>query len=123
MPVDKISMAPEYLMIFVSDPRAIDVPMQGEKRGIRATGECITIPCLYWNDGDTTVTMGSFAEVDQRRTADFDTVIETPSRRVVVTDVAMKQYAGQAVSNVKTRVRIWINHPTEPDEVVIAIGD
>ncbi len=26
------------------------------------------------------------------------------------------------VADTRTRIRIWINHPSEPDEVVIGVG-
>jgi len=123
MPVDSVSFAPMNLLIFVSDPTATDVPMQGEAQTIRSTEECITIPCLYWDEGDTKVSIGPFSEIAESRIPDFDGVIKTPTRRVVVTDVAITEYLGQYVAGPETRVRVWTNHPTSPDEIKIAIGD
>lgn len=123
MSADSIVVAPMNLLVFVSDPTATDVPTHGERPRIRSTAECITIPCLYWDEGDTKISMGSFAEVGEARTPNFDGTIKTPTRRVVVTDVAITEYLSRFVPSFETRIRVWINHPTEPDEILIAVGE
>jgi len=49
--------------------------------------------------------------------------VRTPNRRVILLDANDDDIATVPVPGLVTRIRIWINHPTEPDEVTIAIAD
>lgn len=122
MSATTIVVAPEYFSIFVSGAWRVNVPLQVNKLGILANRECIRVPCLYWNDGDTKVTLGTFAEVDPGTKPDFDDMLDTPRREVILSDAHSTELARKSVDTKRTRIRIWINHPTEPDEVTIAIG-
>jgi hypothetical protein len=73
-------------------------------------------------DGDTQVTLGSAPEVDPGVSPAFDGLLETPSREVVVSTVEHETVLTAPVPAARTRVRIWTNHPTEPDEVTIGLG-
>ena len=53
---------------------------------------------------------------------DFDDLLETSTQEVILTDANGTEYAKASVPDLLTRVRIWINHPTEPDKVVIGLG-
>lgn len=116
-------IAPEYLSFYIAGSRDVEIPLDMERRGIVASGECLNIPCLYWNDGDTTVTLGYAAEVPETRPADFDGILKTPDKTLVLFDANMPEIMRMSLPSRKTRVRVWINHPTEPDEVIIALGD
>ena len=78
---------------------------------------------LYWNEGDTTITLGPFEELaPQAKPPKFDGVLETPEHRLDVFDANFPEILSMEVPGLRTRVRIWTNHPTEPDDVVIALG-
>jgi hypothetical protein len=47
---------------------------------------------------------------------------ETPSHAVVVWTVEDEMVLSAKVPDAETRVRIWVNHPTEPDKVIIGLG-
>lgn len=123
MVVQTTRVAPSNLMIFISDPMATDVPAQGEPIKIRATAEIITVPCRYWNEGDTEITLGAYGKTAQKRPPDFDTIIGTPSHRVVISDVDMTEYLGCLVSSARTRIRIWTNDARLPDRITIGVGE
>ncbi|WP_341989390.1 hypothetical protein [Azorhizobium sp. AG788] len=53
---------------------------------------------------------------------DFDGVIDAPSGTVMVSTVEHDVILTHAVATPRTRVRIWLNRPQEPDDVVIALG-
>ena len=123
MTVKKVTVAPEYLSFYITGKWNIRIPLDHDRRGIVASEECINVGCLYWNDGDTTITLGRFKELpSQGRPPKFDGMLETPKHRVDLFDANMPEILTMEVPGVRTRVRIWTNHPTEPDDVVIALG-
>jgi hypothetical protein len=123
MTVNKISVAPEYLSFYIAGVDDITVPLDHDGIGIVASGQCINVSCLYWNEGDTTITLGPFEELPTRAERPrFDGSLDTPEYRVVLSDANMPEILSMEVPGTKTRVRIWMNRPQYPDDVVIALG-
>jgi hypothetical protein len=123
MTVKNVTVAPEYLSFYITGKRDIHVPLDHDRRSIVASSECINVGCLYWNEGDTTITLGPFEELaPQAKPPKFDGVLETPEHRLDVFDANFPEILSMEVPGLRTRVRIWTNHPTEPDDVVIALG-
>lgn len=123
MSLKSISVAPEYLSFYVAGSEDADVPIEYGNLGVFGTRECLVVGCLYWNDGDTTVTLGSSDEIPaQTMPLRFDGWLKTPERRVLLFDVNMPEILSMDVADHDTRIRVWTNHPSEPDEVVIALG-
>ncbi|WP_168168935.1 hypothetical protein [Shinella sp. HZN7] len=52
----------------------------------------------------------------------FDGFLDTPDKRLVFFDANEPEFASVSVPPVKTRIRIWIDHPREPENAVIAFG-
>jgi hypothetical protein len=73
-------------------------------------------------DGETEVTLGSSDEVDPGELPAFDATLETPNRAVVISTVEDETVFSAKVPNVETRVRIWVNHSTEPDRIIFGLG-
>jgi hypothetical protein len=73
-------------------------------------------------DGVTEVTLGPAVEVNPGTTAAFDGELETPSRGVTVSTVEWENLLEERVRSAITRIRIWVNHPIEPDKVTIGWG-
>lgn len=123
MTVQKVVVAPEYVSFYIAGKRDIRVPMDNDRRGVVASDECINVGCLYGQDGDTTITLGPFEELfPQAKPPKFDGVLETPEYRVDLFDANTPEILSMEVPGMRTRVRIWTNHPTEPDDVIIALG-
>jgi hypothetical protein len=91
-----------------------------DKQGIFFSADCINIPAIYWNDGDTNVTFGSSAEIFETREPDFDGILNTPNKELILFDANEPQYAIASVPSATTRIRIWMDHPSAPENVVIA---
>jgi hypothetical protein len=72
-------------------------------------------------DGETEVTLGAAHIVDPRTRPAFDGMLATPGHAVVVSTVERKTILKEPVGGTFTRVRIWVNHPTEPDKVIIGL--
>jgi hypothetical protein len=73
-------------------------------------------------DGETEVSLGNASDVNSGTQTAFDGILETPNLSVVVSTVEWETILSAAIPTTKTRVRIWTNHPTEPDKVVVGLG-
>ncbi|MEX0954664.1 MAG: hypothetical protein WDZ83_05570 [Rhizobiaceae bacterium] len=116
-------IAPEYCGIYLTGLEDVDIPLNVDGKGIGATRDCLNIGCLYWNDGDTTVTMGPVDEVALPEEAAFDGTLNTPEGTLLLFDANMPEIMSAAVGSKETRVRVWTNHRTEPDHIVIGYED
>lgn len=122
MSVKKITITPEYLSIYVAGRRNVQIPVHMDKRGIFSSPECINVPALYWNTGDTHVTFGPILEIMETREPDFDGMLSTPNNELILFDAIEPEFAIAYVKSTKTRIRVWIDHPSEPENVTIAWG-
>jgi hypothetical protein len=95
------------------------------KKGQRiwVTPSCIAVGCLAFMDGETEVTLGASAEVDPGGIVAFDGLLDTSNRAVVVSTIEGETVLRANVTGARTRVRIWTNDPSEPDEVVIGLDN
>lgn len=73
-------------------------------------------------DGPTEITLGRAQEVGLPDTPAFDGLLETARRNVVVFTAENHSILHASVPGTRTRLRIWTNHPTEPDKVAIGLG-
>jgi hypothetical protein len=116
---------PPYMLLFVSDleeedsPDCIDGAETVKNARLWATPSCIAIGCLNPDDGDTEVTLGAAHEVDPGRRPVFDNKLATPDRNVIVSTAEHETVLKARVKNISTRIRIWTNHPSEPDRVIV----
>jgi hypothetical protein len=120
MTVRKIVIAPEYVSFYVAGKRKIVVPINHDHGGLAATDDCISVPALYWNEGDTNITIGPFEELNQLSAPDFDGLLNTPENKIMLSDA--NDIEDIAVPTIRTRIRIWLDHPTQPENVVIGWG-
>ena len=72
-------------------------------------------------DGDTEITLGDAESVDPGIPAAFDGTITTPHRSIMVSTVEGKVISIATPTSV-SRVRVWTNHPSEPDRVTVGVG-
>ena len=73
-------------------------------------------------DGDTRITIGCIQNEGIGEYLVFDGQLQTTSRVVSVEIVPGKMILKQNVPNGSTRIRIWVNHPVTPNDVVIGLG-
>jgi hypothetical protein len=117
-----IKIAPPNSLLLVSDREGGTVPEITRERRLWFTPSCIAIGCLAFMDGETEVTLANTRDVHSDNEPAFDGVLETPSRTVIVWTVERKTLLEAAVDGRRTRVRVWTNHPMEPDKVAIGLG-
>ena len=73
-------------------------------------------------DGETLVLLGRATELDPGEPPAFHGMLATPNRAVVVTNVERDAVLETAVPETRTRVRIWVDEPIEPEKVVVGLG-
>ena len=81
------------------------------------------VACESFMDGKTEIILGACKEVNPGRPITFESFLETPGREVAVRTCEFDTLLFAKVPTDSTRVRIWTNHPTEPDRVIIGLGD
>jgi hypothetical protein len=112
--------APNALLLIsdVGGGKPPDV-MQGAL--IASTPSCIAVGCMADSNGKTEVTLGTVQELRSHESPAFEGKLETPSRAIVVQTVFRQTILQAPVPGSSTRVRIWVNHPSEPDRVTIGL--
>lgn len=122
MAVQRLSIAPEYVSFYVAGRRNVDIPTNMDRTGVLSSPDCLNIPALYWNDGDTHVTFGPASEITEASEPNHDSILNTPNNEIILFDANNPQFVIAHVPSGKTRIRIWIDHQTEPENVTIAWG-
>jgi hypothetical protein len=123
MTTSSIKVAPPNSMFLISDAQRGFVPdVSRSTPAIASTDTCLAVGCLAEMDGETKITIGPTDEVDQGDRPTFDGALATPTHTVVVWTIEWKKLLEARVSSRRTRVRIWTNHPNEPDDVVIGLA-
>lgn len=122
MTISRMMIAPPNLQFFISDPGAADVPIQGEKIRIISSGEMISVPCRYWNEGDTELVVGDYGEVQENRSPVFDGSIPTPSRTIWFSDAELTELLLFPTPTKMTRLRIWTDGLELPERIVVGVG-
>lgn len=115
-------LAPPHSLIFIAGTNKVQPPAGLEFDTIAADARCISVACLMWQDGETLVRLGDAQDLKQGEAPAFDGMLETPNQIVLVSTVEREIILEQKVPEMRTRVRLWINSPSEPDEVVIGLG-
>lgn len=122
-----VRYAPPYSLAFISGPKFGRPPDPFLRKfgEVLATPTCISFGVYMAQEKPTTFTLGDFREVMPQRVPQqppvFDGVLETPEQRVVVSTAESVIFMDMPVRTKTTRVRIWTNHPNEPDEVIIGV--
>ncbi|SRR5579871_1403510 len=117
-----ISLPVSNAIFFIFGSDSKDTPEIKKGSSIWSTPTCIAVGCTPDVDGETKITIGASRQVGLEEIPAFDGELETPSRMVGVEVVPRKRVLEQPVPGSRTRVRIWVNHPIEPDNIVIGLN-
>ena len=122
--IQRVTIAPPYSILFISGPEDFeipDIPRESEV-AIWSTPMCIVFGCRMFQDGETEVTLAPAADMHPDLLLRFDGQLETPNGHLEVSTAEGQIVFGTKVEAAKTRVRIWSDHPSEPDRVIIGLG-
>jgi hypothetical protein len=107
-------------VIFITDSRGGTPPTPVRGAMVLSTPSCVAVGCMIDSEGLTDIRVAD-GEPRSSGLPLFQGSLETPSRAIVVWAVGGEKLLEADVANVVTQLRIWVNHPTEPDEVVIGV--
>lgn len=116
-------VAPPNSLVIVGDldPRG-EVPADYAGEPIAVADDCIFVGTLAEPGGDTLIRF-SEGPPSGEFTLAFDGLVDTPSKVLAVHSVVGDLYLSQPIGASKCRLRIYGNHPNEPDEIVIVASD
>lgn len=114
-------LAPPNSVILVMDGAGGNPPESMKGSAITYTPTCIAIGCLSEVDGETTITLGAVEELAIPSQPLFEGTLRTPSRRVSVRSVLWDAILETNVPADVTKVTVWTNDASEPDEVRIGL--
>ena len=114
-----IKVAPPHSIILIVDVTRGDVPDVTRTGIFWATDSCLVVGTFSSSDGETEISMAHGAAAENLGAPSFDVYLETPSKVVVIVTTDEETIYQAAVKETRTRVRVWINHPTEPDKIDI----
>jgi hypothetical protein len=115
------AVSPPYSIILIVDPSDGEIPSSLNGGLVAATPSCIAVGTRAEDDGLTRISLGSAAELDHGDQLVFEGKIDTPTQKVCVRSVLGVRWLELAVSERQTAVRVWVNDPREPDQIVIGI--
>jgi hypothetical protein len=119
MPTLERSVAAPNSLLFVDDPTHDYVIPSNTGGPLTFTSSCITVGTLESSRGDETIVrLGSDLGTPEGQLI-FDGTLETPGSCVEVGTSWLERIFFMPVKHTVTRVRIWTNHPTEPDQIWI----
>ena len=91
-------------------------------QSIIATSDlCIAVGGRSDDDSETEIALGYCCNVDPGEQPVFDGILRTPSRKLTVRTVLGVTLLEMLVPATETRLRIWVNDPTEPDRISVGI--
>src|SRR5215470_12468223 len=108
-------------VILVSDIGGGTVPNLIRGGLVASTPSCIAVGCMSDCNGQTELTLGAANEVGSREDPVFEGELTTPNHEVAVRTVLDEIILQARVLHSRTKVRIWVNHPSEPDKVIIGL--
>jgi hypothetical protein len=115
-------VAPPNSLILIEDLGGGEVPASMGGSLVVSTDSCIAVGCRSDVDGDTQFTLGETHDVDPGGHPIFRGLLKTPNRRVALVSVIGQVILEAPVPQQQTIVRVWVNHPSEPDHVIVGIG-
>lgn len=119
-----VKFAPPNSIIFVGGSEDAEGPPPELKMesGFVSTPSCIVVGCFAAPDGETEITLEHASPSTAKTRPAFAGYLDTPDHRIVVSTVECEKVLELKVPKNRTRVRIWTNHPDQPNEVRIVAG-
>ena len=122
MNLKSVSLPVPNAVFFITGSDTKDMPEIVRGSSIWSTPSCIAVGCKPDVDGETRIAIGASERVGFAAKPAFDGELQTPNQVVSVDIVPGKKVLEQPVSGTSTRIRIWVNHPVEPNDVAIGLG-
>jgi hypothetical protein len=112
-------ISPVNSIVFIHGGRGDVSPLPIWGAQILATNSCVSVACYPEIDGPTDILCGDVKEVGLDRPPDFEGILRTPDRKVVITTVDDQTVLDVPVLAKLTVVKIWRSHPRWPEIVTV----
>lgn len=117
------TISPFHPFVVISDASRGILAEFVEGKLVLSTDTAVSVACRANVEGETTISLGSATEVSPLEELVFDGILKTPTKWLVVSTVEDDEVLGADSTSLETRVRIWTNSLSFPDEIVIGWGD
>ena len=122
--IQETRIAPPNSLILVMDQSVGRVPDSMNRALVAATPSCVAVGTLCEADGETFISLSD--EPPPRlpnQPPVYDSFLPTPSKKLTISSVHYVTLLVVDVPACQTRVRVWANHCSEPNEVWIVVGE
>ena len=116
-----IKLRPPYSIIFIEDQDSADVPEFDPDSLVSYNKSSILVGCACEADADTNIIFGWKHEVDNGTEPVFEHYISTKSKIIAIRTAEQEIITQKKLQTTKTKIVIWANDPSEPDEIRIGI--
>jgi hypothetical protein len=106
-------------VILVMDFTSGRVPDAMDNKLVLATESCIAVGCRSESDGPTELHLARSREIMPHDALVFDGQILTPSKKLSICSIMNEELLSTEVAATTTHVRVFANHPTEPDRILV----
>jgi hypothetical protein len=115
------TIAPPNSIVLVVDFETGQVPRSFNGQLIAATETCVAVGTLSEQDGETTIVLTDEASPDviASNSLAFDDSIAIRGGALSVVTAWNEPVLSLPVHTENVRVRVWVNHRSEPDHIVI----
>jgi hypothetical protein len=118
----KTTVSVAYSVILVMDQTIGVIPEAMNGGVIAATPSCIAVGTASEIDGQVEIElMDEPLEFDVELRCVSETTLRTPNREVAVCSVHHETLLAISVERDISRIQVWVNHPSEPDRIVVAV--
>lgn len=118
----RTNFAPINSIVFISDNLKSKPPEHVYRSLVSYNEFCVSVGTYPEQDGETEFSLGKADEVGGDLQLVFDGMIETPSRKLMISTVWDEVLLEDSVADVETRIRIWVDHPRWPQKLVVGWG-
>ena len=114
-------LVPPNSTVLVEDSSGGEIPASMNQSLITATDSCMAVGCMAEDDGETEITLGNCSSVDTGKQPQFEGLLRTPNRKLAVRTVHGVTLLEMPVPTTETRLRVWVNDPSEPDRIAVGV--
>jgi len=115
-------IAPPNSLLLLMDQATGEIPDIIGERLVAATSSCVAVGTLSEQDGTTRLTLTDEPAPEDDAAPVYDGVIATPARKLAACTVLLETIVEIDVPSQATRVRVWANHATEPDDIRVLVS-
>jgi len=124
MKMEKV-LSPINSVILLLDPVTGMIPDSMGGGLVSSTPSCVAIGTLSAADGTTAIVLSDEEEpvgCDPTMQLVFEGELETPTLKLAVCTVDLQEVLALRVDRTQTVVQVWVNDPSEPDQICVYAG-